>query len=254
MGTLDGRVAIVTGGGRGIGRGIALALAKEGAQVALADIDETTVEATAEELRQLGAEAFGARCDVRRSAQVDAFVARVVERFGGVDILVNNAMAAHVGVPLQDNTDEAIELALATGPAATLYFMRACYPHLTRSDGRGRVINLRSGSDVQGLDGYSAYIAAKAAVGGITRAAAREWGRANINVNSVAPFSMSEAAVGYFESRPDELEAALASLCIPRPGDAEDDIGRAVVYLAGPDAGYVTGATLPVDGGGSFFS
>jgi NAD(P)-dependent dehydrogenase (short-subunit alcohol dehydrogenase family) len=250
MNVLDGKIAIVTGAGRGIGLGIARAFAKEGASIAIVDIDGEAAQRAASDLEGLGVPALGAQCDIRQSSEVDAFVLAVVDRFGGVDILVNNAMAARVGVALEDVTDDAIDLAFATGPAATLYFMRACHPHLSRS--KGRVINLRSGSELQGLNGYSTYIAAKAAIGGITRAAAREWGHVGITVNAICPFALSEAALGYFEDRPDELDAALSSLSIRRTGDAELDIGRAAVYFASPDASFVTGCTLMVDGGGSF--
>jgi NAD(P)-dependent dehydrogenase (short-subunit alcohol dehydrogenase family) len=250
MGSLDTKTAIVTGAGGGIGRGIALALAREGANIAIADIKEEGARAVETEIRQIGGEAMADGCDIRSSEQVDQFVAATVDQFGGVDILVNNAMAANVRVPLEDIDDDSIGLALATGPVATLFFMRACFPHLVGND--GRIINLRSGSEIQGLPGYGTYIAAKAAVGGITRLAAREWGRRGITVNAICPFALSEAAKSHFDSRPEDLEAAYASLSIPRSGDPELDIGRAAVFLAGPDAGFITGCTLMVDGGGSF--
>lgn len=246
MGVLDGKVAIVTGAARGIGRGIALALAQEGARVAVPDLRPLDGV-----LAELGDAGWGAACDVRDSEQVDAFVAATVERFGTVDVLVNNAMAAHVGVRVEDLDDASIELALMTGPAATLYFMRACHPHLV--DG-GRVINLRSGAEDQGMVGYSTYVAAKAAIGGITRTAAREWGRQGITVNALCPFVLSEAAQAEFARTPGQLDEIYERLSLPRSGDAVQDVGRAAVYLAGPDAGFVTGCTLMVDGGGTFFS
>jgi NAD(P)-dependent dehydrogenase (short-subunit alcohol dehydrogenase family) len=246
MGVLDGKVAIVTGGARGVGRGIATALAQEGAWVAIPDLRSTD-----DVVSSIGEGAWGASCDVRDSAAVDAFVAQVVERWGTVDILVNNAMAARVGVGIEDLDDASIELALMTGPAATLYFMRACHPHLRNG---GRVINLRSGSEAQPMAGYSAYVAAKAAIGGITRTAAREWGRQGITVNALCPFVLSEAAVAEFDKVPGQLDAIYDQLSIPRSGDPVREIGRAAVFLAGPDAGYVTGCTLMVDGGGTFFS
>jgi len=246
MGVLDGKVAIVTGGARGVGRGIAVALAQEGARVAIPDLRPTDDVVT-----EIGEAAWGAGCDVRDSSQVDAFVAETVSRFGTVDVLVNNAMGARVGIGIEDLDDAAIELALMTGPAATLYFMRACFPHL---QGGGRVINLRSGSEPQPMPGYSTYVAAKAAIGGITRTAAREWGRKGITVNALCPFVLSEAAVTEFDKVPGQLDAIYDRLSIPRSGDPVTEIGRAAVFLAGPDAGYVTGCTLMVDGGGTFFS
>jgi NAD(P)-dependent dehydrogenase (short-subunit alcohol dehydrogenase family) len=245
---LEGKVAIVTGGAQGIGRGICLALAKEGATVAIADLQRTAGAETAALVEATGARALFARCDVRDSSQVDAFVAHVVETFGTVDVLVNNAMGARIGVPLEEVDDEQLMLSLMTGPAASFWFMRACFPHLR---GGGRIINLRSGSEPQSMPGYGAYVTGKAAVGGLTRAAAREWGRHGITVNAVAPFSLSPSAEKHLAGHLDEIYDQLS---LPRSGDAETDIGRAVVYLAGPDAGFVTGCTLAVDGGGTFFS
>lgn len=253
MGSLEGRVAIVTGAARGVGAGIARALAKEGARVAVVDLDADGAERVAADLAAYaGAAAYA--CDIRDSAQVDACVAAVVARFGGVDVLVNNAIDATSG-PFEDTTDDDLDRVLDTGPRATLFFMRACFPHLRDTAYGGRVINLRSGSEPQGLAGFGAYVAAKAAVGGLTRVAAREWGRHGITVNSLAPFVLSDGARSYFDDRPEELERiVLRTLSVPRLGDAEADVGRAAVYLAGPDSSYVTGVTLSVDGGGSFFS
>lgn len=250
MGVLDGKVALVTGAGRGIGRGIALALAKEEAAVSVVDLVGEAADRVADEIRAFGGRALAICADIRHTAQIDASVAAAVEQFGGLDILVNNAMAAKTQVPFEEIDDESIELAFATGPAAVLRYLRAAHPHLAAA--KGRVINLRSGSEIQGLNGYGSYIAAKAAVGGITRAAAREWGPQGITVNAICPFALSEAALKHFDERPQDLESALSALSIRRTGDPEHDIGRVAVFLAGPDASFITGCTVSVDGGGSF--
>jgi NAD(P)-dependent dehydrogenase (short-subunit alcohol dehydrogenase family) len=251
MGTLDGRAALVTGSAQGIGRGIAHALAKEGASVAVVDLNAEGAAQVAKEITGFGGHAIGIRCDVRESAQVEAAVEQTVAAFGGLNILVNNAMAARLGVPFEETTDDDLMLAFRSGPLAAFYFMRAAFPHLRDRD--GRIINIRSGSEVQGLVGFASYVGAKAAVGGLTRAGAREWGRKGITVNAIAPFSLSPMAQAHFEANPDELDAALSSLSIPRSGDPETEIGRAAVYLAGPDASFITGCTISVSGGGSFF-
>lgn len=253
MGTLDGRVAIVTGGAGGVGRGIALALAKEGARVAVADIDRDGMAETVGLIEAQGGAALAVPCDIRDSAQVNEAVATVAGEFGGINILVNNAIAANINVPLDTLTDEDIALSLDTGPKASLYFMRACYPHL---QGDGRVINLRSASEMQGMPGMAPYIAAKGAVAALTRAAAREWGKQGITVNCIAPLVYTPAADEHFGGLTEEQlkSFVLRGLSIPRFGEAEADIGRTAVFLCGPDASYITGCTLSVDGGGSFMS
>jgi NAD(P)-dependent dehydrogenase (short-subunit alcohol dehydrogenase family) len=252
MGTLDGKSVIVTGAGGGIGRGVALALAKEGANVTVVDINGVGADETVALLAELGAGALAVHSDIRDSAQVDAAVAAAVERFGTVDILVNNAMAARGQVPFEDITDDDLELVFRTGPMATVYFMRAAFPYL--KDGYGRVINFRSGAEMIPLGGMGAYIAGKGAIGGITRVAAREWGAYGITVNSIAPAAMTAAAKGYFDANPDKLKEVLSSQSLQRFGDGEADAGRLVVFLAGPDASYITGTTVSVDGGGAFYS
>lgn len=252
MGTLDGRVAIVTGAGSGVGRGIALALVKEGAAVGVIDINDDGAAETVALLESAGGRGIAVHCDIRRSAEVNAAVATVVEAFGNVDILVNNAQGARGQVLFEDITDEDLDLVFQAGPIGAVYFMRAAFPYL--KDGYGRVINVRSGAEQIPLPGMGAYIAAKGATGGITRIAAREWGQYGITVNSIAPAAMTDAAKGYFEANPDKLEAVMAGMSIKRFGDAEADAGRAVVFLAGPDSSYVTGSTVSVDGGGAFYS
>lgn len=247
MGVLDGRIAIVTGAGQGIGKGIALALAAEGAAVVVAEQNEDLARACSDEIAQRGNTALAVPCDVRNRDQVEFCVAETVEHFGSLHILVNNAMAAKAA-PLELATEDDLKLALETGPMGTLSFMRASFPHL---EGDGRIINLRSGSELQGLAGFGTYVAAKSAIAGLTKVAAREWGPRGITVNAICPFASTPSMEAFF-SDPAVLDLVLGTLSIKRVGDAEKDIGRAVVFLAGPDATYVNGCTLMVDGGGSF--
>ena len=199
MGILDGKVALITGAGQGVGRGIALAMAREGAAIAIVDRNGETAAETVVLIEDLGCVALYRTCDVRNSDEVNACVASVVEALGTVDILVNNAVDARVGIPLQDVNDEEFLISFTSGPFASFWFMRACFPHLR---GGGCVINLRSGTENQSMVGYGAYVAAKAAVGGLTRAAAREWGREGITVNALVPFALSPSAEADLAKQP----------------------------------------------------
>lgn len=251
MGILDGKVALITGAGQGVGRGIAMAMAREGAAISVVDRNGETAAETVALIEDLGGTALFRICDVRNSDEVNACVASVVEALGAVDILVNNAVDAKVGITLQDVDDEQFLISFASGPFASFWFMRACFPYLQNG---GRVINLRSGTENQSMVGYGPYVAAKAAVGGLTRAAAREWGREGITVNALVPFALSPSAEEDLARQPGRLEAVYRQLSIPRSADVEADVGRAAVFLAGPDASFITGCTISVDGGGSFFA
>ncbi len=251
MGVLDGKVALITGAGQGVGRGIALAMAREGAAIAVVDRNGETAAETVTLIENAGGSALYRICDVSNSAEVNVCVGSVIEALGTVDILVNNAVDARVGIPLEDADDEQFLISFASGPFASFWFMRACFPYLR--DG-GRVINLRSGTENQSMVGYGPYVAAKAAIGGLTRAAAREWGRKGITVNALVPFTLSPSTEADLAAKPGRLEAVYRQLSIPRSADAEADVGRAAVFLAGPDATFITGCTLSVDGGGSFFA
>jgi len=248
-GRLDEKVAIVTGAGQGVGRGIALALASEGARVVIAERDEATGEAVAGEIRDGGGEALAVTCDVTDRASVDACVTRALEEWGRLDILVNNAQRAPLSpVSFMDHTDEIFALCLDTGLRGTFYFMQACHPHLK---GGGKIINLGSAAGYEGLPGQAAYGAAKEAIRALSRTAAREWGADGINVNVICPFANSPGWQEFERQAPEFAKRAAEARPIARVGDCEADIGRAAVYLASADADYITGHTLPVDGGGA---
>lgn len=251
MGTLDGKSAIVTGAGRGVGRGIALALAKEGASICIAEIDPATAKSTAEEIAALGSGSLAVECDVGDRSQVDAAVAAAIAEFGGLDILVNNATGARqhdAFRPLIEHTEEQFERQLRVDVLGSFHFMQACYPHLCASHA-GRVVNLSSSAGTERGAGFAAYSAAKEALRALTGVTAREWGSHEITVNSICPTAVTDVMGEWMRRNPEVAEKHLESVALGRHGKPEADIGRVVVFLCGPDASFITGQTLWVDGG-----
>jgi NAD(P)-dependent dehydrogenase (short-subunit alcohol dehydrogenase family) len=244
---LVGKRAVVTGAGQGVGRGIALALAKEGAAVVVAGRTLDKVERTAEEIRAIGGESLAVRCDVGAAADVDRLFGDTVPAVGGLDILVNNAQSVPPNRRLQDVPIDDVELALGTGPVATLRCMQAGFPHL-RERG-GSIVNLGSNTAIEGAPLFGAYAMAKEGIRGLSRVAAREWGRFGIRVNVICPFGDSPSAVEFNEAHPDAAKAILRSTPLGRMGDCEQDIGRAVAALVSDGMSYLTGATVMLDGG-----
>jgi 2-hydroxycyclohexanecarboxyl-CoA dehydrogenase len=247
-----GKTAIVTGAGQGLGRAIALVLAECGANIVINGRTEAKLDAVASELRQRGARAVAVVGDVAKRDDVEATVASAVECFGGVDILINNAQATKLDVRVVDIDDQILDLVFGSGALGTLYAMQACYP-LMRARGGGCIVNLGSPAAITGDPGFGPYVMAKEAVRGLTRVAAREWGRDNIRVNVVCPAALTPSAVEFREAHPDAFARALDSIPLGRLGDEIDDIARAVAVLVSDDMQYVTGATLMLDGGRLMF-
>lgn len=242
MGVLDGKVAIVTGASRGIGRAEAIALAKEGASLVLAAYEDSS--AVVKEIEALGGQAIGVMCDIREEAQVEAAVKQAVDRFGTVDILVNNAHMLNLPHEMETWTVEEMKIQFESGPIGTWLFMRACFPYMKKNG--GRIINTCSAAGHGFVFGMSGYGAAKEAIRTLTRYAAREWGKYEICVNAIAPAALSPGSRDVMD---EEMEQRLLSAkALRRWGDAEADIGRTVVFLAGPDASYITGDTINVNG------
>ncbi len=247
-GRLEKRVAIVTGAGQGVGRGIARAFAREGARVVIVDLNPESGGQVVEEVKELGEEAQFIGCDVTDRASVDATVRQTVEQFGRLDILVNNAQRApHTPVPLLDHDDAIIDLCFDTGFRGSFYFMQAAHPHLAERG--GKIINIASGAGLQGMEGQAAYGATKEAIRALSKTAAREWAKDGINVNIICPLANSPGVAKLLKAAP-EMEARITrGNPIARIGDCEEDIGPVAVFLASDDARYVTGHTLPADGG-----
>lgn len=247
MGKLESKTAIVTGAGQGIGRGLALELAREGAAVVIAELDAETCPKTAEEIKSIGGKALAVICDVSKRDQVEATVSAAVKEFGTVDVLVNNAQSMRNQVLLEDTTDEDMALALESGLWATFYFMQACFPCMKKNG--GKVINFGSAAGLDGYAEWGAYAAAKEGIRAITRVAAHEWGQYRINVNAICPLANTPKMKLWAEAFPDNYEWMVSRIPLGRLGDCERDIGRAVVFLASSDSDFVTGHTLMVDGG-----
>jgi NAD(P)-dependent dehydrogenase (short-subunit alcohol dehydrogenase family) len=249
LGNLSGKIALVTGAGQGVGQGIAWALAAEGASVAVAGRTESKLEATCAEIARRGGMAFAVECDVKQLDSLERCVARVVERFGRINILVNNAQEVPLG-PLNGVSEAALQAGWESGPLATFRLMRLCYPHLK---GDGCIINLASTAAFRwDASNYSAYAAVKEAIRALSRGAACEWAKDGIRTNVILPHAKSPALKGWIESRPEEAAAFIATIPQQRIGECEDDIGRVVAQLCSDASSYVNGQSIAVDGGQAY--
>ena len=249
MGRLQGKVAFVTGAGRGIGRGIALAFAREGASLGLLEIDGATLAETAKQLEARGAKCLAIEGDVGTRAACASAIERTADTFGGLDVLVNNAAWTPTpGLLLADFDDATFARVLETNLWATFWCMQAARPHFLRRR-KGSIINFASGSGTRGQEAQGAYAAAKEGIRGLTRVAAREWGPEGIRVNVICPFANSPGMIAWSQLDPEGHAAAIEAIPLRRVGDCEDDVGRVAVFLASDDAAYVTAQTMWVDGG-----
>ena len=261
MGFLEGKTAIITGAGfaalkdgsaGSIGYGIATAYAKEGANLVITGRNVQKLETAKEKLEaEFGIQVLCVAADVNAGADNKAVVQNVVdlaiEKFGRIDVLVNNAQASASGVTLADHTTDQFDLAIYSGLYATFYYMQACYPHLKET--KGSVINFASGAGLFGNFGQCAYAAAKEGIRGLTRVAATEWGPDGINVNVVCPLAWTAALENFKEAYPDAFEANVHMPPMGHYGEVEKEIGRVVVQLANPDFKFMSGETLTLEGG-----
>lgn len=244
---MQGKTVIVTGGGRGIGYGIATAFAKEGANIAITGLDAESLQDAVKGLTELGVQVCPVVADGANETAVAAGVKKIMDQFGRIDVLVNNAQASKSGVLLVDHTTEDFNLALHSGLYATFYYMRAAFPYLKET--QGSVINIASGAGLFGKPGQSSYAAAKEGIRGLSRVAATEWGEFGININIVCPLVMTPALEKWRQEYPQVYLDTIKNIPLKRFGDAEKDIGRICVFLASEDAAYISGETITVQGG-----
>lgn len=261
MGFLEGKVVIITGAGKAvledgrcgsIGYGIATAYAKEGANIVITGRNvQKLLDAKADLEGKYSVKVLPIQADIspkqNNEEVVQNVVNKTIEEFGRIDVLINNAQASASGVPLAEHTTEQFELAMYSGLYAAFYYMKTCYPHLAKT--QGSVINFASGAGLFGNYGQCSYAAAKEGIRGLSRVAATEWAKDNINVNIVCPLAWTAQLEKFEKAYPDAFKANVKTPPIGHFGDSEMEIGRVCVQLASPDFKFMTGETLTLEGG-----
>lgn len=246
-GRLSGKTAIITGGGQGVGLGIARLFAREGANVLITGRTPAKLEAAAGEIGKLGGKAAWIAGTAGVRADAEAAVAKAVEQFGGLNILVNNAQTSRPGAMFEDTDDELFALTIESGLYGTFQHMQAALPHMKKNG--GSIINFGSYEGIHGGIGFAAYAATKEAIRGLSRTAARELGKYKVRVNVICPAALSPIAEQWLKDFPEEAEKVMKLISLGYLGDCEQDIAPAALFLASDDSRYVTGQTINVDGG-----
>ncbi|MEE9285657.1 MAG: glucose 1-dehydrogenase [Dehalococcoidia bacterium] len=244
---LEGKIALVTGGGAGIGRGIALELAGEGAAIAVADIDQSRAKDAAAAIEASGRRGLAITADVSRRPDVDAMIDACVAELGGLDILVNNAGISR-GKPFLELDDETWDLVLDTNLKSVFMGSQRAARYWAEQGRRGKIVNISSVDEVLAFPFNAHYNCSKAGVHILTKSMALALAEHHINVNSVGPGLIESEMLRPFMDNPRWQAGLPVKVPLGRVGTPAD-IGKAVVFLASADADYITGATLYVDGG-----
>jgi NAD(P)-dependent dehydrogenase (short-subunit alcohol dehydrogenase family) len=250
MRRLSGKVALITGGGTGIGRACALAFAREGAKIAVAGRRREPLEAVVHEIEGAGGKALALTCDVTQTASVAAALSQSEQHFGRLDTIVNNAGAVVVATA-EHTSDEDWQKVIAANLTGTFLVSRAALP-LLRKAGGGSIVNIGSVLGLVARKERAAYCAAKAGVSGLTRAMAVDHAKDRIRVNCICPTIVeTELGMQSIRQAPNaeaEIQRRIAEIPIGRMGTPED-VALMAVYLASDEASWVTGASFPLDGG-----
>jgi len=244
---LEGKVAIVTGAGQGIGEAIARAYAREGARVVITGRTMSKLEDVAGKIREEGGEVRALDALAGDQADAERTVAEAVSAWGRVDVLVNNAHTFTDYLPLEDpKMAENVRIDMESAFIGSLQLMQLVFPHM-RDQGGGSIINMGSSYGIRCEPGFLAYAASKEAIRTLTKTGAREWGKHKIRVNTILPSAMSPKALWYLEESK-SYDYELAKVALGYFG-TPDDIGPSAVFLASDESAYVTGQTLGVEGG-----
>ena len=248
MERLKGHVTIITGGGKGIGYGLAQAFASEGSDLVITGRTESRLLSAKERLeKEFGVRVLPIVADGADEQAIRNVVEKTIETFGRINTLVNNAQVSKSGLPLIEHSREDLDLAIHSGLYAAFFYMRECFPYLKKT--KGSVINFASGAGLFGKLGQSSYAAAKEGIRGMSRVAAAEWGPDGVRVNVVCPLAMTESLQEWKENYPELFEKTNQGIPLGRFADPRNDIGRVCVFLASDDASYVTGETITLQGG-----
>lgn len=248
MKRLNGNVTIITGGGKGIGYGLAEAFADEGSNLVITGRTEARLIKAKHELEdRYGIEVLPIVADGADEEAIKSVVSQTVEKFGKINTLVNNAQVSKSGLSLVDHTREDFDLAIYSGLYATFFYMKECFPYLEKT--HGSVINFASGAGLFGKLGQASYAAAKEGIRGLSRVAASEWGPYEVRVNVVCPLAMTESLQQWKAEYPELYEKTIHGIPLGHFADPKDDIGRVCVFLASEDAHFVTGETITLQGG-----
>ena len=243
---VDGKVVIITGAGKGIGRGIALHLGKGGASIVVAEWKPELMAETCAALTELGIPNLGVECDIQQHAQIDELVAKTLAKFGRVDCLVNNAQTFRPLSAIAEVSESDVDVFYTSGVKGTLWAMQAVHPHM-KEQGWGRIVNFASSMGITGGKGFAAYNASKEAIRALTRTAAREWALDGIVVNAIAPAAATHHGPAGQQS--EGYRQFIENCPMQRQGDPETDIASVAWFLCSDGCRYLTGHTFMVDGG-----
>lgn len=248
MKRLNGNVTIITGGGKGIGYGLAQAFAESGSDLVITGRTESRLMEAKERLeKDYGIKVLTIVADGADEEAIKEVVRMTVAHFGKINTLINNAQVSKSGLPLVEHTKEDFDMAINSGLYAAFFYMRECFPYLKET--HGSVINFASGAGLFGKLGQASYAAAKEGIRGMSRVAAAEWGPDGVRVNVVCPLAMTESLAEWKEEYPDLFAKTIQGIPLGRFADPKNDIGKVCVFLASDDASYVTGETVTLQGG-----